>query len=130
MTVAMSTDPLDKARASRRSVLGDAYVDAQSAEQRPALREFQDHLTRQAWGAWAREGPLSVRDRSLLVLAMTGALGRIEEFKLHVSAQLRTGVTDEEIEELLFMIAGYCGAPAALSANRALMSVRADRERQ
>lgn len=119
---------LERARAIRRQVLGDEYVDAQVDEPRPALRDFQDHLTRQAWGAWAREGPLSMRDRSLLVLAMTAALGRMEEFALHAAAAHRAGVTDDELDELLFQLAGYAGGPAALSAKRVLQQVRAARD--
>ena len=115
---------LDAARAMRRAMLGDTYVDAQATDASPTLREFQTHLTAQAWGVWIREGPLTTRDRSLLVLAMTAALGRMEEFKLHVSARSRTGVTDAEIEELLFQIAAYCGAPAGIAAKRALVEVR------
>ena len=119
---------LDRARAIRRQVLGDAYVDRQVDEPRPALRDLQDHITAQAWGAWAREGVLSTRDRSLLVLAMTAALGRMEEFALHAGAAGRAGVTDDELDELLFQIAGYCGAPAAVSAKRVLQEVRGARE--
>jgi 4-carboxymuconolactone decarboxylase len=122
------TEDLRRARAMRRAMMGDEYVDAQAEDPNPALREFQDHLTSMAWGVWAREGPLSPRDRSLLVMAMTAALGRMEEFRLHVSAQARTGVTDDELDELLFQIAAYCGAPAGLAAKRALLEVRAERD--
>jgi 4-carboxymuconolactone decarboxylase len=121
-----TTDPLDAARALRRSVLGDAYVDAQAVDPNPALAEFQEYLTATAWGVWARGGPLSTRDRSLLVLAMLAALGRMEEFKLHAGASHRAGVTPDELDELLFQIAAYCGAPAGLSAKRALQAVRAE----
>jgi 4-carboxymuconolactone decarboxylase len=117
-------DLLEQARALRRAMLGDAYVDSQTAEPNPVLRDFQDHVTRQAWGVWAREGPLSPRDRSMLVLAMTAALGRMEEFKLHASSQANTGVTDAELDELLFQVAAYCGAPAGSAAKRALLEVR------
>jgi 4-carboxymuconolactone decarboxylase len=106
-------------------MLGDSYVDSQRADVSPALEEFQDHITAQAWGVWARGGPLSTRDRSLLVLAMTAALGRMDEFKLHAGARGRTGVTDAELDELLFQIAAYCGAPAGIAAKRALLEVRA-----
>ena len=109
-------------------MLGDAYVDSQSADPNPTLREFQDHLTLQAWGVWTRDGALTTRDRSLLVLAMTAATGRMEEFKLHVRARLRTGVTDAELDELLFQVAAYCGAPAGNAAKRALLEVRAERD--
>ena len=120
------TDPLEAARALRRAMLGDAYVDAQGADPNPRLREFQDYVTSTAWGVWTRGGALSNRDRSLVVLAMTAALGRMEEFRLHVGARSRTGVTDEELDELLFQIAAYCGAPAGISAKRALQQVRAE----
>ena len=122
------TEELSAARAMRRAMLGDAYVEAQAADPNAVMGEFQDYLTSMAWGVWAREGALSPRDRSLLVLAMTAALGRMEEFRLHVGAQARTGVTDDELDELLFQIAAYCGAPAGLSAKRALLAVRAERE--
>jgi len=122
------TEELSAARAMRRAMLGDAYVEAQAADPNAVMGEFQDYLTSMAWGVWAREGALSPRDRSLLVLAMTAALGRMEEFRLHVGAQAQTGVTDDELDELLFQIAAYCGAPAGLSAKRALLAVRAERE--
>jgi 4-carboxymuconolactone decarboxylase len=109
-------------------MLGDAYVDSQRADANPTLAEFQEYITSQAWGVWTRGGPLSTRDRSLLVLAMTAALGRMEEFKLHASARSRTGVTDAEIDELLFQIAAYCGAPAGIAAKRALLEVRAEEQ--
>jgi 4-carboxymuconolactone decarboxylase len=123
-----SATPLDAARALRRAMLGDAYVDANAVPEGTVAAEFQDYITSVAWGAWARGGPLSPRDRSLLVLAMTAATGRMDEFRLHASAAPRTGVTDEELDELLFQIAGYCGAPAALAARRALKVVRDRRE--
>ncbi|MET0827187.1 MAG: carboxymuconolactone decarboxylase family protein [Acidimicrobiales bacterium] len=122
------TEELRAARAMRRAMLGEAYVEAQAADPNAGMGEFQDYLTSMAWGVWAREGALSPRDRSLLVLAMTAALGRMEEFRLHVGAQAQTGVTDDELDELLFQIAAYCGAPAGLSAKRALLAVRAERE--
>jgi 4-carboxymuconolactone decarboxylase len=114
------------AQAMRRAVLGNAYVDAQAADPNPVMGEFSDYVTSMAWGVWARGGALSPRDRSLLVLAMTAALGRMEEFRLHASARDRTGVTDDELDELLFQIAAYCGAPAGHAAKRALLAVRAE----
>jgi 4-carboxymuconolactone decarboxylase len=122
------SDGLDAARAMRRAMLGDAYVDAQAADPNPVLGEFQDYITSMAWGVWTRGGALTPRDRSLLVLAMTAALGRMDEFRLHAAAQERTGVTDDELDELLFQVAAYCGAPAGISAKRALQAVRAERE--
>jgi 4-carboxymuconolactone decarboxylase len=122
---------LEEARALRRAMLGDAYVDSQTADPNPTMSEFQEYITSMAWGVWTRGGALSTRDRSLLVLAMTAALGRMDEFRLHASATSRTGVSDDELDELLFQVAAYCGAPAGISAKRALLAVRADvRERQ
>jgi|SRR6516162_9127360 len=116
----------EAALALRRALMGEAYVDAQATDPNPAMREFSDYLTSMAWGVWARGGALSTRDRSLLVLAMTAALGRMDEFKIHARARERTGVTDDELDELLFQIAAYCGGPAGLSAKRALQEVRAE----
>jgi 4-carboxymuconolactone decarboxylase len=118
-------ESLEAARALRRSVLGDAYVDSQTAATDPVATEFQDFITAMAWGTWARQGALSTRDRSLLVMAMTAALGRMEEFSLHASSATRAGVSDDEVDELLFQIAAYCGAPAGIAARRNLLAVRA-----
>ena len=124
----MSERPdLDAAYALRRKVLGDAYVDSVTDDPDPRAAEFQDYLTGMAWGVWVREGPLSLRDRSLLVMAITAALARMEEFKLHAAAAHRAGVTDEEIDELLFQIAAYAGGPAGVASRRAIRAVRAER---
>ena len=98
------SDHLSRAMAKRRAMLGDAYVDAQAADPNPTMAEFQEYITSMAWGVWTREGALSTRDRSLLVLAMTAALGRMEEFQLHARSRSRTGVTEDELDELLFQI--------------------------
>lgn len=123
------TEELRAARAIRRAMLGDAYVDSVAAdpESDPAGAEFQDYITATAWGVWARGGPLTTRDRSLLVLAMTAALGRMDEFRLHATATPRTGVTEAELDELTFQVAAYCGAPAGVAARRVLREVRAER---
>ena len=110
------SESLRAARAMRRAMLGDAYVDRVTADPDPVAAEFQDYVTSMAWGVWTREGALSTRDRSLLVMAMTAALGRMEEFVLHASSIAQTGVTDDELDELLFQIAAYCGAPAGVAA--------------
>ena len=121
------TEELRAARAMRRAMLGDAYVDSMTADLDSVAAEFQDYITAMAWGVWTRGGPLTPRDRSLLVMAMTAALGRMEEFRLHASSTAQTGVTDEELDELLFQIAAYCGAPAGVAARRALREVRSAR---
>jgi 4-carboxymuconolactone decarboxylase len=121
-------DALQRAYAKRRAVLGDEYVDAVTSEDDPTAAEFQDYLTTTAWGVWAREGPLSTRDRSLLVLAMTAASGRMDEFRLHAAAAPNAGVTDAEIDELLFQLVAYCGGPAGVSARRVIRALRESRD--
>ncbi len=117
---------LEAAYAKRREVLGDEYVDRMTAELEGRVKEFQDYLTEMAWGVWTREGPLSTRDRSLLVLAMTAATGRMDEFRLHARASVNAGVVDAEIDELVFQLAAYCGAPAAVSARREIATLRTE----
>jgi 4-carboxymuconolactone decarboxylase len=121
------TDALRAARDMRRKILGDTYVDTVTADPAPTAVEFQDYLTITAWGVWTRDGALSPRDRSLLVLAVTAALGRMEEFRVHADSTPRTGVTDAEIDELLFQIAAYCGVPAGSAARRVVRAARAER---
>ncbi len=119
------TDPLQAARAIRRAVLGDDYVDGQTTDPDPGspASQFQDYITSLAWGVWTRAGALTPLVRSLLVLAMTAALGRMEEFCLHAGSAPRAGVTDEELDELLFQVAAYCGAPAGNATRRGLQGV-------
>lgn len=100
----------------RRAVLGDAHVD-RSLENRTELTdEFQNLITRYAWGEiWTREG-LPRHTRSLLTIAMMVALNRNEELALHLRAAKNNGVTHDEIKEVLLQSAIYCGVPAANSA--------------
>jgi len=102
--------------AVRREVLGDAYVDRAEAARTPFNSDFQDLLTRYAWGEiWTRPG-LDRRTRSLVTISMLVALNRPEELALHVRASRNNGVTVEELKEVLLQSAVYCGVPAANSA--------------
>jgi 4-carboxymuconolactone decarboxylase len=99
----------------RRAVLGDAHVDRALTRSSDFNREFQDLITRYAWGEiWTRPG-LPRHTRSLITIAMMVALNRSEEFKLHVRAAFNNGVTRDEIKEVLLQCAIYCGVPAANS---------------
>jgi 4-carboxymuconolactone decarboxylase len=100
----------------RRKVLGDAHV-ARSLENLTDLTtEFQNLITRYAWGdIWTRPG-LPRHTRSLLTISMMVALNRSEELALHLRASKNSGVTREEIKEVLLQTAIYCGVPAANSA--------------
>jgi 4-carboxymuconolactone decarboxylase len=100
----------------RREVLGDHYVDAALKKKNTFSAEFQDLITRYAWGEiWSSPG-LPRQTRSLLTLAMLVALNRDDEFRLHVRAAIRNGVSREEIKEVLLQTAIYCGVPAANTA--------------
>jgi 4-carboxymuconolactone decarboxylase len=109
-------DPLWEAgNRVRREVLGDEYVDRQTAPSE-FRRPFQDYLTRTAWGSvWTRPG-LDRKTRSCVTLAVLTALGRTGEIPLHVRAALRNGLTEEEISEVLLHTAVYAGVPAARTA--------------
>ncbi len=100
----------------RREVLGDEHVDAAIEGTTPFTADFQDLITRYAWGEiWARPG-LDRKTRSAVTLTALVALGRDHELELHVRAALRNGLTADEIKEVLLQSAIYCGVPAANSA--------------
>jgi 4-carboxymuconolactone decarboxylase len=110
----------------RREVLGDAHVDAAIAKRNTFSAEFQDLITRYAWGEiWTRPG-LPRQTRSLITVAMLVALNREEELRMHLRAALRNGVTQEEIRETLLQSAIYCGVPAANSAFRIAQEIFAE----
>jgi 3-oxoadipate enol-lactonase / 4-carboxymuconolactone decarboxylase len=102
--------------ARRRAILGDAWVDRSMARRNAFNADFQDLLTRYAWGEiWTRPG-LEEETRRLIVLAITAALGRWEEFELHGRAALEAGVSEDRIKELLLQTGIYAGVPAANTA--------------
>ena len=102
--------------AVRKQVLGEAHVARASAGTTPMDAAFQDWITANVWGGvWTRPG-LTRHQRSMLTLAMMAALGRHEEFELHVRATRNTGVTAEELSEILLQVGAYAGVPAANSA--------------
>ena len=100
----------------RREVLGDEHVDRAIAGATEFTADFQDLITRYAWGEiWSRPG-LDRRTRSAITLTALVALGRHEELAMHLRAALRNGLTEDEIKEVLLQSAIYCGVPAANSA--------------
>jgi 4-carboxymuconolactone decarboxylase len=102
----------------RREVLGDAHVDRAIANTTEFTADFQDFITRYAWGElWARPG-LSRPQRSMVTMALLAGLGRHEELAMHVRAAIRNGVTAAEVSEVLLHVAVYAGVPAA---NRAFV---------
>ncbi|MFG1696083.1 4-carboxymuconolactone decarboxylase [Nonomuraea sp. NPDC049309] len=100
----------------RREVLGDAHVDRAIARTTDFTRDFQDFITRYAWGEiWTRPG-LDRRTRSCITLTALVARGHLDELAMHVRAALRNGLTPDEIGEVLLQSAVYCGVPAANAA--------------
>jgi 4-carboxymuconolactone decarboxylase/3-oxoadipate enol-lactonase/4-carboxymuconolactone decarboxylase len=106
----------DEGMRVRREVLGDEHVDRAIERTTDFTADFQDLITRYAWGEiWTRPG-LDRRTRSCITLTALVALGRDEELAMHVRAARRNGLTDDEIKEVLLHCAVYCGVPAANSA--------------
>lgn len=113
---ATAAETHDRGMARRREVLGDAHVDRATARRTPFDAEFQDFITRYAWGeVWSRDG-LDDRTRHLIVLALMAGLGREGEFDMHVRATRQTGVTPDELREVLHLVAIYAGLPTANTA--------------
>ena len=103
----------DDGMRTRRDVLGDEHVDRATANATPFSADFQDLITRYAWGEiWTRPG-LDRRTRSAVTVTALVALGHWEELALHVRAALRNGLTEDELKEVLLQCAIYCGVPAA-----------------
>jgi 4-carboxymuconolactone decarboxylase len=109
-------DLYEKGMKVRREVLGSAHVDRTLTKKNDFNGEFQEMITRHAWGdIWTRPG-LPRHTRSLITIAMMIALNRTDEFKLHVRASFNNGVTRDEIKEVIMQAAIYCGVPAANTA--------------
>ena len=106
----------DRGMKIRREVLGDEHVDRTIGRTTEFTADFQDFITRYAWGEiWSRPG-LDRKTRSCITLTALVALGRLDELELHVRAAIRNGLSEREIGEVFLQSAVYCGAPAANSA--------------
>jgi 3-oxoadipate enol-lactonase / 4-carboxymuconolactone decarboxylase len=120
----------ERGLAVRRSVLGAAHVERASLRATAFDRDFQAFITRQAWGeVWTRPG-LERKTRSMLTIAMLAALGQEDELKLHVRATRNTGVSRDEVKEILLQAAIYAGVPAANSAFRHAKSIYEDMDKE
>lgn len=119
----MQDEQYDKGLATRREVMGDAFVDRALAGTTPFTQPIQDHISRAAWGdVWQREG-LDRKTRSLVTVAMLTALGKQHELKGHVRGALNNGATVQEIQEVLLHAAIYCGIPTSVEAFRTAAEV-------
>ena len=123
----MSRDAYAKGMKTRRKVLGDEWVDRAERNKNAFNAEFQELITRYAWDEiWNRKG-LPHATRRMLVIATMVALGRWEEFQLHVRAALQSGdLSEDDIKEVLLQSAIYCGVPAANTAFKEARAVIAE----
>ncbi|WP_203581517.1 4-carboxymuconolactone decarboxylase [Microbacterium hibisci] len=116
----------DQGMVVRREVLSDAHVDRAVANTTELTADFQDFITRVAWGdVWSRPG-LDRRSRSVAVLTALIALGHHEELAMHLRAARRNGLTVDEIKEVILQAGLYCGVPAANTAFRIAKDVFAE----
>lgn len=114
----MSNEKYDKGLAIRTQVLGEAYVNKSLAAADDFSKPLQELVTEYCWGhVWGREG-LSLKERSMINLAMISALNRPHELKLHIRGALRNGLSREQIREILLQVGIYCGVPAAVDSFR------------
>ncbi len=112
----MTDDAYERGMEVRREVLGEAHVDRSLERAGEHTREFQELITKYAWGEiWTRPG-LDRRTRSCITMTALVALGRFDELELHIRGAQRNGLADDEIKEVLLQTAIYCGVPAANSA--------------
>ncbi len=112
----MSDDKFERGMKVRREVLGDAHVDRAEASKNAFDADFQRFITEMAWGSvWARPY-LDRKTRHLLTIAILAALGKENELAMHIRATENTGVTPDEVREVLLQVAIYAGIPAANSA--------------
>ena len=120
----LSKDPeTQTGLATRRKVLGDAYVDAALGRSTPFTAPLQELVTKHAWGnTWQRPG-LDLRTRSIVTVAMLVGQGKMHELKIHVRGALNNGVTPEELQEIFLHASVYCGFPTALDAFRTASEV-------
>jgi 4-carboxymuconolactone decarboxylase len=113
----------ERGLAVRRQVLGSSYVDTSLKNATPFSTDFQDFTTEVAWGeVWSRPG-LDRKTRSMLTIAMLAAMGCEYELRLHIRASRNTGVTDDELKEILLQVGVYAGVPAANTAFQIARSV-------
>ena len=117
----------ERGMAQRRKVLGNEWVDRANAKKTPFTEEFQDFITRAAWGEILTRPHFDERTRRVLVIGTMIALAQWDEFRLHVGAALREGgFTPDDIKEVVLQQAIYCGVPAANHAFKEAAEIIAD----
>ena len=126
MSASGETDRHANGMKTRRSVLGDAHVDAAQKKRTEFDADFQDWITGSAWNdVWGRPG-LSKRERSIITIAILASLGQWDEVAMHTRATLNTGATRDDLREVMFHVAVSAGVPAANHAIKVIKQVLAD----
>ena len=120
----------ERGKTIREAVLGSAHVARTAKNRTPFNAEFQDFLMEYAWGSiWSRPG-LDHKSRSMITIAMLVAMGRLDELKLHIRATTNTGVSREEVKEIMMHAAIYAGVPAAFGAFQLAAQIFADMDKE
>ena len=119
----MDKELMQRGVQTRREVLGDEYVDRAMKNADDFNKPFQEVVSEYCWGLCWSDETLSRRDRSLLNLGMLAALGKMQEFELHLRAAITNGLTKEELRAVLIHISIYCGIPVGVDCFRAAKQV-------
>jgi len=125
----MDKELLEKGLKVRREVLGDEYVDRSMRNADAFNRPFQEVVSEYCWGLCWTDQTLIRRERSILNLGMIAALGKMEEFELHLRGALRNGLTPEELRAVLTQIAVYCGIPVGVDCFRTAKKVLGEQQK-
>ncbi len=126
----MSDQKYEEGMRVRRAVLGDDYVDRAEANKTAFDADFQRFITETAWGSvWVRPG-LDHRTRHMLTIAILAALGHMHELEVHLRATRNTGVTPDDLKEVLLQVAAYAGIPAANAASALAKKIYAEAAEQ
>jgi 4-carboxymuconolactone decarboxylase len=119
----MDKQLMDAGLKARREVLGDEYVDRAMKNADDFNKPFQEIVSEYCWGLCWTDETLSRRERSILNLGMIAALGRMQEFELHLRGAVRNGLTKDELRAVLVHIAVYCGIPVGVDCFRVARNV-------
>ena len=119
----MDDELFEKGLERRKATLGPSYVEKNLADADDFNRPFQEAMTAWCWGFGWGDDAIDAKTRSMMNLAMIGALGKMEEFQLHTRGALNNGVSVEEIRAIIHVVGIYCGVPQALECFRAARKV-------
>lgn len=123
----MGSEMFEKGLAKRKATLGAEYVEKNLAAADDFTRPFQEAMTEWAWGFGWGDETIDAKTRSMMNLAMIGALGKMHEWELHCNGAINNGVTKNEIRAIIHVVAIYCGVPQSLECFRVARKVLEER---